>query len=311
MAKTQDENRATARDVSHAYRLLIGREPDPGGCANYVRLVSGARHSAAELAPYLLPSYEFRSRRGARTGTVAVSPDGYTLFVNPGDRDIGASILAQRTYEPHVEAMVREVLQTGDTFIDVGASIGYFTAPAAHPIGTQGHVAPSEPLDKNVRLIYATLWHNPFRNVTVYPFAASSQVGLVAMTSGPSSSNAGIVPCAMGGQRTGMLAQTQRLDDLQAGLKATRPCQVRYRRPRVVCVAGRVGPVVTGPAPRIDRVPSQTHARRHGTRSGRRRRSCRHVPDAWKCCIASGRPSSVPTCSPFCMDGSVPMMASQ
>ena len=141
MAKTQDENRATARGVSHAYRLLIGREPDPGGCANHVRLVSGARHSAAELAPYLLQSYEFRSRRGARTGTVAVSPDGYTLFVNPGDRDIGASILAQRTYEPHVEAMVREVLQTGDTFIDVGASIGYFTAPAAHPIGTQGHVA--------------------------------------------------------------------------------------------------------------------------------------------------------------------------
>jgi hypothetical protein len=53
----------------------------------------------------------------------------------------------------------------------------------------------------------------------VFPFAASSDARLVAMSSHAFSSNAGIVNRAIGQQRTRVIAQSQRLDDLLAATK--------------------------------------------------------------------------------------------
>jgi FkbM family methyltransferase len=150
---------------------------------------------------------------------ISVSMPGYSLFVSPNDRDISAPIAMGHAYEPYVEAAIREVLRPGDTFVDIGANIGYFTALAAHLVGPEGKVIAWEPLDKNIQLIYATIWENQFRNVTVFPFAASSDVGLVAMSSNPLSSNAGITPRQLGGQRTRVIAQSQRMDDQLAMLE--------------------------------------------------------------------------------------------
>ena len=114
--------------------------------------------------------------------------------------------------------MLRKILRQNDVFLDVGANIGYFTALAARLVGPEGRVIAWEPMDKNVQLIYATAWENGFANVTVYPFAASSDVRLVPMTSSPLSSNAGIRRGEIGSQRTRVIAQTQRLDDHLAQL---------------------------------------------------------------------------------------------
>lgn len=213
------ELKATEEDVRYAYRLLLGREPDPSGRALYTKLVASDGLSPAELAGYFLQSEEFIVRSGGQADSVKIPFDGYVLLVNPVDRDIGAAIVAGHSYEPYVETVVREVLKEGDTFVDVGANIGYFTALAAHLVGPSGHVAAWEPLDKNVQLIYATIWENRFGNVAVYPFAASSSIGLVAMTSSPTGSNAGIAPRSLGERRTRVLSQTQRLDDILRGLK--------------------------------------------------------------------------------------------
>lgn len=212
------ELRATPDDVRYAYRLLLGREPDPQGHATYVRLIRERGLHAKDIAKFILTSDEFRNN--SHVGTmIEVQLDGYSQFVDPDDRDVSASILNGQKYEPYVEAVIRELLRPGDTFVDVGANIGYFTALAAHLVGPLGHVVAWEPMDKNVQLIYATVWQNQFRNVTVYPFAASADVGLVAMVSGPFSSNAGIARREFGGQRTRVIAQTQRLDDHLGALK--------------------------------------------------------------------------------------------
>ena len=218
MLRSKTSDFATAEDVRHAYRLLLGREPDPEGYAIFLGLIGERKLRAIELAQLIMASEEFRLNSQSST-MVEVSLDGYSQFVDRNDRDVSASILQGQAYEPYVESVLREILRPGDTFVDVGANIGYFTALAAHLVGTQGHVAAWEPLDKNVQLIYATVWQNRFRNVTVYPFAASADIGLVAMTSGPFSSNAGIAPREFGGQRTRIIAQTQRLDDQLGALK--------------------------------------------------------------------------------------------
>jgi len=209
---------ATDDDVRHAYRLLLGREPDPVGFSSYRHLIRARSVPADELAQLFIASDEFRSKRHDHD-MVKVSLPDYALFVSPGDRDISTAIASQQAYEPYVEAVLRDLLRPGDTFLDVGANIGYFTALGAHLVGPEGRVIAFEPLDKNVQLIYATLWENRFENVTVYPFAASSNARLVAMSSHVSSSNAGIVNRSIGEARTRIIAQSQRLDDLLAATK--------------------------------------------------------------------------------------------
>lgn len=49
------------------------------------------------------------------------------------------------TWEPNLTAFVRSCLAPGDTFIDVGANIGYYTLLAAHLTGPTGRVVAVEP----------------------------------------------------------------------------------------------------------------------------------------------------------------------
>lgn len=206
---------ATDEDVRHAYRLLLGREPDPTGLASYRRLVREQEVRADELAQMFLGSDEYLYQKAAR-----ISLGDYCLFVNPGDREISATISAKQSYEPYVESVLRRLLMAGDTFLDVGANIGYFTALGAHLVGPTGRVIAFEPIDRNVQLIYATLWENRFENVTVFPFAASSEARLVAMSTQASSSNAGVVDRSIGERRTRLIAQSQRIDDLLATVQS-------------------------------------------------------------------------------------------
>ncbi|KAB2901361.1 MAG: FkbM family methyltransferase [Dokdonella sp.] len=203
-------------DVRHAYRLLLGREPDPAGYANHVKAAVG-RLRPIDFARLIMASDEYRVKQSALE-MIPVEMDGYILYVSPSDGDVSTSIRQRHAYEPYVEAVLRKVLRRGDVFVDVGANVGYFTALAAKLVGPDGRVVAWEPLDKNVQLIYAAAWENGFTNVTVYPFAASSDVRMVPMTSSPLSSNAGIRRGEIGSQRTRVIAQTQRLDDQLAHL---------------------------------------------------------------------------------------------
>jgi hypothetical protein len=66
MAKTL----ATPQDVYHAYRLLLGREPDDVGYAHLCSLVEASALSPMELSWHFMDSPEFRDKQG-----VLVKPD--------------------------------------------------------------------------------------------------------------------------------------------------------------------------------------------------------------------------------------------
>lgn len=209
---------ATPEDVRHAYRLLLGREPDPEGMETHWRLAREQNLSADALAELFLASDEFRSKQSDYE-VVRVAFPGYTLFVSAVDPEISRTIRTGHAYEPYVESALRELLVPGATFVDVGANIGYFTALGAHLVGPSGRVVAWEPVDRNVQLIYATAWENGFENVTVFPFAAASESKLVAMAAQGLSSNAGVIDRGMGQLRTKIVAQAQRLDDCLSGLE--------------------------------------------------------------------------------------------
>lgn len=205
------EMQATSEDVRYAYRLLLGREPDAVGFEHYVRSLRGT--TSTELAELFLGSAEFAARRHLRGELVEVDFDGYSLFVRDDDNDVGRSV-TKGVYEPHVTAIVREVLRTGDTFVDVGANIGYYAAMGAHLVGPQGRVVAIEPMDKNVQLISSTIWVNHFENVQVLPYAASSNTRVVPMATGPRTSNGEVVRARGDGRLPTLFAHARRLDDM-------------------------------------------------------------------------------------------------
>ena len=58
------ELKATQEDIRHAYRLLLGREPDEQGYANHVRRMENSPQTAIELARGFFGSPEFIARFG-------------------------------------------------------------------------------------------------------------------------------------------------------------------------------------------------------------------------------------------------------
>ena len=68
---------ATTGDIEACYRLLLQREPDPGGMANHVRLFVGKR-PVGEVVREFLESDEFQ--RGQMARAVFYYDDDPTLF---------------------------------------------------------------------------------------------------------------------------------------------------------------------------------------------------------------------------------------
>ncbi|MBF0305687.1 MAG: FkbM family methyltransferase [Alphaproteobacteria bacterium] len=97
----------------------------------------------------------------------------------PINRMIIEHIVNGMHYEPDVAALVLAALRPGDTFVDVGANIGYFTCLAAALAGPGGRVVSIEPSPANLPHLRHNLAVNGFGNVTLVPVAVSNQPGEV------------------------------------------------------------------------------------------------------------------------------------
>ena len=60
-------SKATREDVYHAYRLLLGREPDEGGYAHFCTLVESMALTPTDLSWHFMNSDEFRLKHGVVT----------------------------------------------------------------------------------------------------------------------------------------------------------------------------------------------------------------------------------------------------
>lgn len=211
---------ATQDDLYFAYRLLLGREPDPAGWEHHLRVITEQKPTVQDVVRHFLGSSEFIARNPSSAGNGAfteVALDGFSLFTRADDRDIGKHIQVTGEYEPHVTAVMRNLLRRGHVFIDVGANIGYFTNLAAHIVGSDGFVLAIEPMDKNVQLIYRSLERNGFQHVRVHACAASDRMALVALTTDPGTSNGQILTVDSLAPRV-VYTQTRPLDELAADL---------------------------------------------------------------------------------------------
>ena len=178
------DDRATLEDVYYAYRLILQRPPDLAGLTHYQQLVTEGL-SLDRLVRTFLDSDE----RRADLQPTPVDLGGYKVCVQKLDTDFAPAILATHDYEPHVRQAVRELLRDGDVVVDVGANVGCIAFLAATLVGEHGLVVAVEPNPNNHQLLCAGVLLNGFRNVRVFPFAASNRHELFSLTGGISNTH--------------------------------------------------------------------------------------------------------------------------
>jgi len=156
----------TREHVVWAYRLLLDRDPENEDVIG--PKLAGSRDTR-ELRHHLMTSAEFqeKNRDYAHTNdrTVIIKeldgPGSARLFVDLSDHVIGLNIVRGH-YETAEVAFARRTLRAGDTAIDVGAHIGFFTIHMAAVVGPAGRVYAFEPFDVNADLLERSVTENGF-----------------------------------------------------------------------------------------------------------------------------------------------------
>jgi FkbM family methyltransferase len=88
-------------------------------------------------------------------------------------------------WDPNVEAFLRARLRPGDTFVDVGANIGYFTLLGAKLVGQQGRVVAIEASAGVMEQLTANILRNRQNDlVRCVRSAASDREGIVVLYAG-------------------------------------------------------------------------------------------------------------------------------
>lgn len=165
---------ATVDDVYACYRLLLGREPDESGWDYWTRMVSNHYVTRAYLVDSFLNGHEFKAIHAQRNSPVLVELPGFNMYVRPNDNFIGAVIAREKRYEPHVTRVLTGLLAEGQTFVDIGANIGYFSLLAASLIGRAGCIIAFEPNPANCDLLHRSIAANGFEElIALHPLAVA------------------------------------------------------------------------------------------------------------------------------------------
>jgi FkbM family methyltransferase len=176
-----DPGGLTRDHVVWAYRLLLDRDPENEDVIG--PKLAGSR-TTAELRHHLMTSAEFGDKNPdfAHTNdpTVVIKEiaPGVRLFIDLSDHVIGLNILRGH-YEPDEICFVRRTLRPGDSTLDVGGHIGFFTMQMAAMVGPEGRVYAFEPFDATADLLERSIAENRFADRVRFQRAA---VGAAAGT---------------------------------------------------------------------------------------------------------------------------------
>lgn len=211
-----------------AYRLLLGRAPDPDGLRTFGALVG--RSSVPSLVGALLASEEFRGtpmhaalvRREHEDLREVDVGGGLRLLVSPHDLS-NRGLLESGVYESHVAAALDALLSPGRALCAVGANVGYHVIRAAHRVGATGRVIAFEANPDNAQLVARSVARNGLDNLTILPLAVADRSALLRYVAaqGTNGAVASLDADARGGAASDatQLVQAVSLDQLRSLLR--------------------------------------------------------------------------------------------
>lgn len=107
---------------------------------------------------------------------------GSKMYVNVYDKDPSMrqtfqSYATCREWEQSTTKIFKKVVKEGDTVVDLGANIGYFTLLAAKLVGKKGKVYSFEPEPRNYNYLLKNIELNEYDNVFATQKAVSDETG--------------------------------------------------------------------------------------------------------------------------------------
>jgi len=114
---------------------------------------------------------------------------GNPMFLFKDEKFITSHLITNHVWEMEVTNFLAGQLKPGDTFVDVGAHIGYYTVMASKIVGEQGKVIAFEPDEESLNMLQANLALNQCTNVKVVPKALSNGEGRVRLSTHPEGSH--------------------------------------------------------------------------------------------------------------------------
>ena len=167
--------------------------PGPSGLAGVLALPGRIRRSLAWRMRHALHYI----RRGPaalwrRLARYRPTPDGVRIKVpgvgwiamrlHPsGDNFISAALRLGNLQDPDVLAVLRGFTRPGDTVLDVGGNIGWFSIIASRLVGPRGTVVAIEPDPLNASLLVDNLSRNGCSNVILEQVAAGAIAGVARL----------------------------------------------------------------------------------------------------------------------------------
>jgi FkbM family methyltransferase len=115
-------------------------------------------------------------------GLIEVGTAVGSMLLPTYDRHITPSLVASGSWEPDQAEFVRTRLEPGQTVIDIGAHVGFYTLLAAAAVGGTGRVLAVEVSPTNFPVLCANIARNNWHNVLPLNFAASDHTGTVELT---------------------------------------------------------------------------------------------------------------------------------
>ena len=205
--------------VRLAFRMILGREVESDRTID-AHLGFG---SVEQLGRVLIESKEFRSKSAMPhlDGSKWVATDvldRYIMWVDLHDRYVSRGCLLGG-WETEETEFFESRLHEGQTVLDIGANLGWFTLVAAGKIGSSGKVHAFEPHPVSSGMLARTISMNQLNSVVeLWDYALSDSAGELTLHWAENNENPGHSflsrsPSAIAGHESARV-RTARLDDL-------------------------------------------------------------------------------------------------
>jgi FkbM family methyltransferase len=150
------------------------------------------------------------------TGTIEAQTVAGYLYLPAEDDYITPTLVEDGEWEPGETAIVRARLRPGDTFVDIGAHVGYFSCLAGRLVGPRGLVLAFEPHPRNYELLLANLWRNGLSNVVAFPWAIVDVPGFAELFTEEGNTGGYLLYEPPGAEQAPVRVRTAALDKLEA-----------------------------------------------------------------------------------------------
>jgi FkbM family methyltransferase len=136
---------------------------------------------AHKIIPFRREMYDFFFR-ALWSGDEVLEIQGSKMYINiketdPIMRQTFQSYASGLIHEEVTTKLFKEIIKKGDTVIDLGANIGYFTLLASKLVGANGKVFAFEPAPKNFEYLIKNIELNDYKNIVAIQKAVSNHNG--------------------------------------------------------------------------------------------------------------------------------------